>query len=88
MYDQKNRTMRKKNHNTVGERARNTTCSKPWRVRILSCRRAAFDTVVHVSRMQVNQPVAHTVTDSRPEDSEPQAAIEGIKLGNVEVTSQ
>ena len=41
-----------------------------------------------VSRMQVNQPVAHTVTDSRPEDSEPQAAIEGIKLGDMEVASQ
>ena len=41
-----------------------------------------------MSRMQVNQPVAHTVTDSRPEDSEPQAAIEGIKLGDMEVASQ
>ena len=72
----------------VGERARNATCSKPWRVIISSCRRAAFDAVVHVSRMQVNQPVAHTVADSRPEDSEPQAAIEGIKPGDMEVASQ
>ena len=72
----------------VGERARNTIHSKPWGVMISSCRRAAFNTVACVSRMQVNQPVACTVTDSRPEDSEPQAAIEGIKLGNVEVASQ
>ena len=55
---------------------------------MLSCRRAAFDTVVRVSRMQISQPVAHTVADSRPKDSEPQAAIEGIKLGDVEVSSQ
>ena len=72
----------------VEERARNTTHSKPWGVTILSCRRAAFDAVVCVSRMQVNQPVARTVADSRPEDSELQAAIEGIKLGDMEVTSQ
>ena len=72
----------------VGERARNATHSKPQGAMILSCRRAAFDAVACVSRMQVNQPVAHTVTDSRPEDSEQQAAIEGIKLGDVEVTTQ
>ena len=72
----------------VGERARNTTCSEPWGAMISSCRRAAFNAVACVNRMQVNQPVAHTVTDSRLEDSEPQAAIEGIKLGDVEVTSQ
>ena len=72
----------------VGERARNATYSEPWGVMISSCRRAAFDAIACVSRMQVNQPVACTVADSRPEDSKPQAAIEGIKLGDVEVTSQ
>ena len=55
----------------VGERTRNATCSIPQGVTILSCRRAAFDTVAHVNGMQVNQPVACTVADSRPEDSEP-----------------
>ena len=55
---------------------------------MLSCRRAAFDTVVCVSRMQISQPVPRTVADSRPKDSEPQAVIEGIKPGNVEVASQ
>ena len=64
------------------------THSKQQGAMMSSCRRAAFDTVVCVSRMQISQPVAHTVADSRPEDSEPQAVIEGIKLGNVEVASQ
>ena len=72
----------------VEERARNATHSKLWGAMISSCRRAAFNAVACVNRMQVNQPVAHTVTDSRPEDSEPQAAIEGIKPGDVEVASQ
>ena len=44
--------------------------------------------LLSMSRMQVNQPVVRTVADSRPEDSEPQVAIEGIKPGDMEVTSQ
>ena len=72
----------------MGERARDTTCSKPQGVTMLSCRRAAFNAVVHVSRTQISQPVTHTVADSRPRESEPQAVIEGIKLGDVEVASQ
>ena len=72
----------------VGGRARDATCSKPQGATLSSCRRAAFDAIACVSRMQVNQPVACTVADSRPEDSKPQAAIEGIKPGDVEVASQ
>ena len=72
----------------VGGRARDATCSKPQGATLSSCRRAAFDAVVHVSRMQISQPVAHTVADSRPRESEPQVAVEGIKLGNMEVASQ
>ena len=53
-----------------------------------SCRRAAFNTVVHVSRTQISQPVACTIADLRPRESEPQVAIEGIKLGDVEVANQ
>ena len=68
----------------VGDASR----SKPWGATMLSCRRAAFDTVVHVSRTQISQPVARTVADSRPKDSELQAVIEEIKLGNMEVASQ